>query len=84
MNSEFIDKSSSPKEDLLILKTETIDADFLNKEEYFVLPGIVESLEINEGSVNEEVFENEEINNSSSSNVCNNFFLFETLCILSF
>ena len=50
-----------------------IDVDFIKKEEieeeYFVVPGIVDSLEINKDSVKEEVFENEQIENSSSSNV---------------
>ena len=68
---ELSDKDFYLKEDQLTLKTEPID--FIKEkeleEEYFVVPGIVESLEINKGSVKEEVFQNEQIVNSSSTNV---------------
>ena len=70
---EFIENYLSHEKEKLIVKTEPTDIDFIKKEEieeeYFVVPGIVDSLEINKDSVKEEVFENEQIENSSSSNV---------------
>ena len=82
---EFIENHLSHKEEKLIVKTEPTDIDFIKKEEieeeYFVVPGIVDSLEINKASVKEEVFQNEQIDNSSSSNVWKDLFLF---CYIQF
>ena len=63
-----------PKEDEIIPKIKPVDNDFIKKEEieeeYFAVPGIVDSLEINnKSSVKEEIFQNEQIDNFSSSNV---------------
>ena len=70
---EFIENYLSHEKEKLIVKTEPTDIDFIKKEEieeeYFVVPGIVDSLEINKASVKKEVFQNEQIDNSSSSNV---------------
>ena len=59
----------------LVPKTEPIDVDFIKKEEieeeeeeFFVIPGIVQTAKVDEISVKEETFEDE--GNSSSPNVC--------------
>ena len=68
-----LNNNTFPKEDEIIPKIKPVDNDFIKKEEieeeYFVVSGIVDSLEINKASVKEEVFQNEQIDNSSSSNV---------------
>ena len=76
MNSEneSLDKNFSSKEDQLILKTEPIDVDFIKKEEIeeekcFVVSGIVETLKDEKKSIKEEISEDDEVENCSSSNV---------------
>ena len=65
-----------PNDDPLLAKYEPIDVDFIKEEkvedeEYFIVPGIVESasLEVDEHSVKEEVFVKGEIGHCSSPNV---------------
>ena len=69
------------KKDQFIQKEEPIEVDFIKKEkieeeEYFSVP--VESFEVDKDSVKKEEFENDEIKNSSSSNVWKKFNLFIT------
>ena len=73
---------NSKNEDQLIPKVEPINVNFIKKEkneieeELFVFPGLVKSLEINKVSVKKELYENEEIENYSSTKVWNNFIIF--------
>ena len=77
---ELLDNYSFHREDQLIPKTEPIDLDFIKKEEIeeecYVEPGVTVSLKVDKVSVKEELCQNEEIGNSSSSNVRNCFILF--------
>ena len=72
--NNLLDNCSSPKEEQLIPKVEPIDVDYIKKEKnedegLFVVPGIIEAIKVDKDSIKEEVFENEEIENHSSSNV---------------
>ena len=65
---------SFPKEEQLIPKIEPTDVDFIKEEEEieeecFIEPGVCVSLNVDKVSCKEELYENEETNNSSSSNV---------------
>ena len=79
MNSKngSLDNYSFSKEDQSIPKTEPIDKDFIKEEEIeeecYVEPGVVVSLKVDKVSVKDELFENNGIENSSSSYVCINF-----------
>ena len=70
-----------PKENLFIPKVEPIDIDLIKKEkndeeeECFVVPGIVESLKVEKDLIKEEIFEKNRIDDCSSSNVRNIFFI---------
>ena len=68
-------------QDKLIPKIEPIDVDLIKKEnfeseEFFVTPGIIESVKTEKDSVTEEILENVEVKNCSSSYVRNKFKLF--------
>ena len=71
--NELLNDSSFPKEDQLIPKTEPIDVDSIKQaeiaDECYVEPRVSGSLKVDKVSVKEKLFENEEIDNSSSSNV---------------
>ena len=71
--NELLNDSSFPKEDQLIPKTEPIDVDSIKQKEIadecYVEPRVSGSLKVDKVSVKEKLFENEEIDNSSSSNV---------------
>ena len=62
-----------PKKDQIIPKIEPIDEYFIKEEEIedecYVEPGVSVSLTVDKVSVKEKLFENEEIDNCSSSNV---------------
>ena len=67
-------KSVMLPKDQQIYKTQPINVDFIKKEkiedeECFVVQGIVESMEVDQDSVKEEVFKGEEISRCSTSNV---------------
>ena len=71
--NELLDNYSFPKEDQLIPKIEPIDEDFIKEEEieeeYYIEPGVVVSLKVDKALVKDELYGNEEFENSSSSNV---------------
>ena len=79
--NKLLDDYSFPKEDKLDLKLEPIDVDLIKKEkndeeeECFVVPGIVESLKVEKDLIKEEIFEKNKIDDCSSSNVRNIFFI---------
>ena len=63
-----------PKEEKLNPKIEPTDVDFIKEEEEieeecFIEPGVCVSLNVDKVSFKEELYENEETNNCSSSNV---------------
>ena len=71
--NELLDNYSFPKEDQLIPKIEPIDEDFIKEEEIeeecYIEPGVVVSLKVDKALVKDELYGNEEFENSSSSNV---------------
>ena len=71
--NELLDNFSFPKEDQLIPKIEPIDEDFIKEEEIeeecYIEPGVVVSLKVDKALVKDELYGNEEFENSSSSNV---------------
>ena len=72
--NELLENYSFSKEDQLIPKIEPIDVNLIKKEkieeeEFFVVPGIVESSKVDINSVKKEVFGKDKIDNCSSSNV---------------
>ena len=71
-NNELLDKYPFPN-DQIIAKIEQIDVCFIKNEEieedYQVEPGVKVSFKVNKISVNEQLYKNEETENSSSSKV---------------
>ena len=71
--NELLNDYSFPKEDQLIPKTEPIDEEFIKQEEIedecYVEPGVTVSLKVDKVSVKEELCDNEDFDNCSSSNV---------------
>ena len=71
--NELLDNYSFPKEDQLTPKIEPIDEDFIKEEEIeeecYIEPGVVVSLKVDKALVKDELYGNEEFENSSSSNV---------------
>ena len=78
--NELLDNYSFPKEDQLIPKIEPIDEDFIKEEEIeeecYIEPGVVVSLKVDKALVKDELYGNEEFENSSSSNVWNYLIFF--------
>ena len=72
-NNEMLDNYSFSKEGQLIQKIESIDVDFLRKEEIeencHVDPGKMLSFKVEKVSVNKQLCKNEETENSSISKV---------------
>ena len=59
-----------------MLDIDDIDLIKEEKEDFFVVPGLVESLKVDKVSVKKEFVENEEIENCSLTNVWNNLIIF--------
>ena len=77
-NIELVDYSSYTKEDKMIPKIEPIEEDFIKIEESeennCLVSGKDESLKIDTDSIEEEIFENKDVESCSSSNVRSLFF----------